>query len=40
MRPARTEITICTELRTRGGVQVWGSYANIVHHTYLTRCIS
>ena len=25
MRPACTEIIICTGLRTRGGVQVWGS---------------
>ena len=27
MRPACTEIIICTGLRTRGGVQVWGSIA-------------
>ena len=27
MRPACTEIIICTDLRTRGGMQVWGSYA-------------
>ena len=27
LRPARTEIIICTGLRTRGGIQVWGSYA-------------
>ena len=27
MRPARTEIIICTGLRTRGGQQLWGSYA-------------
>ena len=25
MRPARTEIIVCTGLRTRGGVQYWGS---------------
>ncbi len=28
MRPACTEIIICTGLRTRGGVQVWGSIAD------------
>ncbi len=27
MRPARTEIIICTGLRSRGGVQVWGVVA-------------
>ena len=27
MRPACTEIIICTGLRTRGGMQVWGSVA-------------
>ena len=27
MRPACTEIIICTELRTRGGQQLWGSVA-------------
>ena len=27
MRPARTEIIICTGLRTRGGQQLWGVYA-------------
>ena len=27
MRPACTEIIVCTGLRTRGGVQVWGSIA-------------
>ena len=27
MRPACSEIIICTGLRTRGGVQVWGSIA-------------
>ncbi len=25
MRPARTEIIICTGLKTRGGWQLWGS---------------
>jgi len=25
MRPARTEIIVCTGLRIRGGVQYWGS---------------
>ena len=27
MRPARTEIIVCTGLRTRGGVQKWGAVA-------------
>lgn len=27
LRPARTEIIICTGLRTRGGCQLWGSLA-------------
>ena len=27
MRPTRTEIIICTGLRTRGGQQLWGVYA-------------
>ena len=27
MRPARTEIIICTGLRIKGGVQHWGDYA-------------
>ena len=27
MRPARTEIIICTGLRIRGGVQIWGDIA-------------
>ena len=27
LRPARTEIIICTGLRSRGGWQLWGVYA-------------
>lgn len=27
LRPARTEIIICTGIRTRGGVQIWGDLA-------------
>ena len=27
LRPARTEIIICTGLRIRGGVQIWGDIA-------------
>ena len=27
MRPARNEIIVCTGLRTRGGMQIWGEYA-------------
>ncbi len=27
LRPERTEIIVCTGLETRGGVQLWGSYA-------------
>ena len=32
MRPARTEIIICTGLRTRGGRQVWGDIATGIFH--------
>ena len=32
MRPARTEIIICTGLRTRGGMQVWGDIATSMFH--------
>ena len=32
LRPARTEIIICTGLRTRGGVQVWGDLATSMFH--------
>ncbi len=32
MRPARTEIIICTGLRTRGGCQVWGDIATSMFH--------
>ena len=27
LRPTRTEIIICTGLRIKGGVQIWGDYA-------------
>ncbi len=27
LRPERTEIIVCTGLKTRGGVQLWGSVA-------------
>ena len=27
MRPTRTEIIVCTGLRTRGGQQLWGDLA-------------
>ena len=27
LRPGRTEIIVCTGLRTRGGTQLWGSVA-------------
>ena len=29
MRPARTEIIVCTGLRNRGGQQLWGDLANL-----------
>ena len=32
MRPARTEIIICTGLLTRGGQQLWGDIASSMCH--------
>ena len=32
MRPARTEIIVCTGLKTRGGVQIWGDIASGLFH--------
>lgn len=32
MRPARTEIIVCTGLRSRGGVQIWGDIASGLYH--------
>ena len=32
LRPARTEIIICTGSRTRGGMQVWGDIATSMFH--------
>ena len=32
MRPGRTEIIICTGLRTKGGVQIWGDIATGLFH--------
>ena len=32
MRPGRTEIIICTGLRTRGGRQIWGDIATGIFH--------
>ena len=32
MRPARTEIIVCTGLTTRGGVQIWGDIATGLFH--------
>ena len=32
MRPARTEIIVCTGLRTRGGRQYWGDIATSIFH--------
>ena len=32
MRPARTEIIVCTGLRTRGGMQIWGDIAPGLFH--------
>ena len=32
MRPARTEIIICTGLRTKSGRQIWGDIATGIFH--------
>ena len=32
MRPGRTEIIVCTGLRTRGGRQIWGDLATGIFH--------
>ena len=32
LRPARTEIIICTGLRIKGGVQIWGDIATGLSH--------
>ena len=32
LRPARTEIIVCTGLRTRGGQQLWGDIATSMFH--------
>ncbi len=32
MRPARTEIIVCTGLKTRGGVQIWGDIVSGLFH--------
>ncbi len=32
MRPERTEIIVCTGLKTRGGVQIWGDIATGIFH--------
>ncbi len=32
LRPARTEIIVCTGLETRGGVQIWGDIASGLFH--------
>ena len=32
MRPARTEIIVCTGLRIRGGIQLWGDIATSMFH--------
>ena len=32
MRPARTEIIVCTGMRTRGGWQLWGDLASSLWH--------
>jgi len=32
LRPARTEIIVCTGLKTRGGVQIWGDIATGIFH--------
>ena len=32
LRPERTEIIVCTGLKTRGGVQIWGDIATGIFH--------
>ncbi len=32
MRPARTEIIVCTGLRTKGGWQIWGDVVTGIFH--------
>ena len=32
LRPGRTEIIICTGLRVRGGIQLWGDIATSMFH--------
>ncbi len=32
LRPARTEIIVCTGLKTRGGIQIWGDLATGIFH--------
>ena len=32
MRPERTEIIVCTGLKSRGGVQIWGDIATGIFH--------
>ena len=32
LRPARTEIIVCTGLRTKGGQQLWGDIATSMFH--------
>lgn len=32
MRPGRTEIIVCTGLKTRGGIQIWGDIASGLFH--------
>ena len=32
LRPARNEIIVCTGLRTRGGLQIWGDIATGMFH--------
>ena len=32
LRPARTEIIVCTGLRVRGGIQLWGDIATSMFH--------
>ena len=37
MRPTRTEIIVCTGLRTRGGQQLWGNLVTSLWH-YSRQC--
>ncbi len=40
MGPARTEIIVCTGIRTRGGIQIWGDIASGLFHDRRQKTIN